>query len=363
MTKDPQGQKWHLTVNNPLEKGFTHERIKSDLCKLQSAIYWCMADEKGTEEETPHTHIFIVFSSAVRFSTIKKLFESAHIERVKGTAQENRDYIAKEGKWKETDKAKTNIAGTFEEWGEMPIERQRGWNVETVILERIQDGATNAEILREFPNYLRGMRDVEFVRQALRAEESRDKWRDLKVIYIWGKTGTGKTRSVMDGHGYSNVYAVNNYKHPFDGYIGENVMLFDEFSSDIRIQDMNNYLDGYPIALPARYSNKQACYERVYIISNLDLREQYKSEQQHQPEVWAAFVRRIHKVIRFNADGSRTEYETAAYMSNGNPIQNMVEVGNVNSMPVHPLFQGAVQLPDDYPTPFDAEDVEHLPVK
>ena len=88
----------------------------------------------------------------------------------------------------------------------------------------------------------------------------------------------------MDKYGYSNVYAVNNYKHPFDLYFGEYVMLFDEFSSNssvgsIRIQDMNNYLDGYPIALPARYNNKQACYKKVYIISNLDLREQYKQEQ------------------------------------------------------------------------------------
>ena len=169
--------------------------------------------------------------------------------------------------------------------------------------------------LMMFPHYLRGIRDVEYVRQMLRAEEYRDKWRNLEVTYIWGATGLGKTRSVMDGYGYSNVYAVNDYKHPFDGYAKESVMLFDEFNSGFRIQDMNNYLDGYPITLPARYSNKQACYETVFIISNLDLRKQYVREQTEESEVWKAFLRRIHKVIHFMPDGSRLEYATTDYFT------------------------------------------------
>ena len=337
--KVPQGRKWNGVFNNATEKGFTHERIKEELGKLKSAVYWCMADEIGNEEETPHTHLFIAFSSAVRFSTLKNLFPTAHLERANGTAQENRDYIAKTGKWAETEKAETSIDGSFEEWGEMPIEQLMGKrNIEAAILQMIQGGATNAEILLAFPDYLRGMRDVEFVRQALKHEQYRDKWRNLETVYIWGATGAGKTRSVMDNHGYSNVYAVNNYKHPFDGYFGEMVMLFDEFNSGIRIQDMNNYLDGYPIALPARYSNKQACYEKVFIISNLDLLEQYRHEQDVQPEVWAAFIRRIHKVIHFAADGTKREYNTKDYLRNRHK-------------------GGWVELPEDIPTPFDVEEL------
>lgn len=342
MDKDPQARKWNITINNPVKnpeapqkEDFTHERIKEVLQNLKSIVYWCMADEIGTEEHTLHTHLYIHCSSPKRFSTLKNNFQTAHLERANGTAEENRDYIAKSGKWAETEKAETTIEGSFEEWGEMPFERPSGFNIEAVILERIQGGATNAEILREFPDYLRGMRDVEFVRQSLKHEEYRDKWRDLEVACIWGATGAGKTRSVMDGYGYSNVYAVNNYKHPFDGYFGEWVMLFDEFSSEIRIQDMNNYLDGYPIALPARYSNKQACYEKVFIISNLDLREQYKYEQDKQPEVWRAFIRRIHKVIHFMPDGSRREYNTKEYLSSDN--------------------SAFTELPADTPTPFDVE--------
>jgi hypothetical protein len=314
MIKDPQSTRWLAVINNPLEKGYDHGRIKMELQKMKSAKYWCMADEMGIGEQTPHTHIYIACSSAVRFSTLKNRFGEAHLERACSTSQQNRDYIAKEGKWENDVKHGTKIEGTFEEWGEMPIESQAAWNVESLILQRIVNGASNAEILLEFPDYLRGMRDVEYVRQALRAEQYREKWRNLETVYIWGVTGIGKTRYVMDKHGYSNVFAVNNYKHPFDGYAGEGVMLFDEFDSGLRIQDMNNYLDGYPIALPARYTNKQACYESVFIVSNLDLKQQYAQERIAQPDVWDAFIRRIHKVIRFMPDGKRLEYDTQDYI-------------------------------------------------
>ena len=325
MTKNPQGTKWQITINNTADHGFDREYIKSQLGKLKPVIYWCIADEIGEEGQTPHTHIYTVFSSAVRFSTLRNLFKStveperfvAHLERAVASHKANRDYVAKEGKWADYEgKHGTKIEDSFEEWGEMPIEFSAGNGrcQESVVLNRITSGASNADILMEFPNYLRAMRDVEYARQTLKADENRDKWRDLEVIYIWGVTGAGKTRYVMDDFGYSNVYSVNNYKHPFDGYTGEEVMLFDEFNSGLRIQDMNNYLGGYPLALPARYSNKQACYSKVFIISNLDLSEQYRGEQLQQPEVWSAFLRRIHKVMYFGADGTRQEWNTKDYL-------------------------------------------------
>jgi len=328
MSKDTQARKYTLTINNPDD--YPHETIKTIISdNFKSIIYYCMADEKG---ETLHTHLYIHFSGGVRFSTIKKRFPTAHIEVAKGSAQQNRDYIKKEGKWaNDENKTETVIDGTFYEWGEMPVDRS-GLCIESAIIERIQDGATNAEILKEFPYFFRALRDVEYVRQSLRNDEYRDKWRDLNTVYIFGATGTGKTRSVMEGHGYSNVYAVNNYKHPFDLYSGESVMLFDEFNSGFRIQDMNNYLDGYPIALPARYNNKQACYDKVYIISNLDLQEQYRNERLYQNSVWQAFIRRIHKVVNFMPDGTRKEYETQDYLSNAGQY---------------------VELPEDMPTPFN----------
>lgn len=74
---------------------------------------------------------------------------------------------------------------------------------------------------------------------------------------------------------------------------------------------MLEYLDGYPLALPARYANRQACYISVYIISNIDLTEQYPNVQVNEPETWKAFLRRIHHVIEYRANGPPIDHGNA----------------------------------------------------
>ena len=56
------------------------------------------------------------------------------------------------------------------------------------------------------------------------------------------------------------------------------------------------YLDGYPVMLPCRYADKVACYTKVYILSNADLRDQYSDIQNNYPDTWKAFLRRINNV-------------------------------------------------------------------
>ena len=60
------------------------------------------------------------------------------------------------------------------------------------------------------------------------------------------------------------MYRVTDYKHPFDSYCGEEVLVLEEFRSDFPIGSILNYLDIYPIQLPAGYNNKQACYHYVW---------------------------------------------------------------------------------------------------
>ena len=42
---------------------------------------------------------------------------------------------------------------------------------------------------------------------------------------------------------------VTDYIHPFDTYKGQDILIFEEFHSNLKIQDMLNYLDGYPLDL------------------------------------------------------------------------------------------------------------------
>ena len=113
------------------------------------------------------------------------------------------------------------------------------------------------------------------------------------MTYIFGKTGSGKTRSVMEKFGYENCYRVTDYKHPFDTYDGQDDIIFEEFRGGLKHGDMLNYLDGYPLLLPCRYFNRQACYTKVFLITNIPPDEQYVNVDRESRE---AFFRHIHTV-------------------------------------------------------------------
>lgn len=299
MPLEKSSRKYQLTINNPLEHGFTHTQIIENLKELKT-LYWCMCDEIGLEEQTPHTHIFICSKNAIMFSSIQKRFYGAHIELARGSCQENRDYIRKEGKYLESEKKGTNLIDTFEEFGEMPLEIKGSRNnVSTCVLEMIKNGYSNLEIIENFPSFMTKSTYLDKTRQTIIESAYANTFRKLEVIYIYGETETGKTRYVLDKYGYQNVYKITNYEHAFDGYENQDVILFDEFRSSLPLKDMLQYLDGYPCRLPARYIDKQACFTKVFIISNIPFEKQYLNNQKNEIQSWKALKRRITKFLLF----------------------------------------------------------------
>lgn len=185
MPRETSSRKYLLTINNPKEHGFDHALIRQNLGQLKGCIYWCMCDEVG-EEGTPHTHIYAAFKNQVMFSTMKQRFYAAHIDAARGSHSENRAYVRKEGKWLDSKKAETNLPETFEESCELPAESNRRVKQSEAILDMLQDGASNAEILRAYPSAMNHLPRIEQARQTLQEEAHSEEWRDLHTEYIWG---------------------------------------------------------------------------------------------------------------------------------------------------------------------------------
>ena len=307
---DNQSRKWLLTLNNPVDKGVTDEIITTIIqTNLKSLIYACWSQEVGGEEGTHHLHLYLHFKSPIRFSTIKNNFNTAHIDKARGTAQQNRDYVYKEGKWLETNKSETNLRETHRELGEIPEERQGRRNDLEDLYQQIKEGKTNAEILEDSPKNLLILSHIDRTRKTILEEKYKSTWRDLKVTYIFGPTGVGKTRSILEYYGYETVYRVTDYKNPFDSYNQQQILVLDEYDSQLKIQTLLNLLDGYPLELPCRYANKIACYTKVFIISNSSLSEQYKDIQTDSPQVWRALLRRIHGVYEMISTDDIVSYQ------------------------------------------------------
>lgn len=105
----------------------------------------------------------------------------------------------------------------------------------------IKDGLSNFEILENNPGYMLRINDIERARQTVRAEQFRKQFRELAVSYLFGPTGLGKTRSVMEKYNYEDVFRVTDYKHPFDNYEGQDVMVFDEYRSQFTVPQFLNF--------------------------------------------------------------------------------------------------------------------------
>jgi hypothetical protein len=307
---DYQNRKYLLTIQNPDISGFTHDVI-TDILASMNVTYFCMADERATTG-TLHTHVFLYRKGAIRESTIRRKFPAVHFNYCLGTCVHNRDYVMKAGKWANDPKAGTCIPGSFEEHGKVPDERQEKDPILCDIISDIETGKSTADIIKENPKFLFRSNDISILRETLTSEEFMHKHRELQVNYYYGATGAGKTRKIFDSHNFSDIYRITNYGTTnngvrFDGYHGQSVIVFEEFASQIPISDMLNYLDRYPVSLPARYSDRVACYTTVYITSNMPLSSQYYVAQKQTRSVWLAFLRRINNVIEFLPDGTQIE--------------------------------------------------------
>lgn len=152
------------------------------------------------------------------------------------------------------------------------------------------------------------VQQIEALRETIRTDQYGGVFRpNLEVTYLYGASGTGKTRSIFAKHDPRDICRIISYPLTgirFDPYHGQKILVFEEFASQVPISDMLNYLDIYPIMLPARYSDRAACYEKVYITSNIPLWSLYKKVQEDFPDRWEAFCRRIHNIVEFTDTGS-----------------------------------------------------------
>ena len=311
MENNTQARKWALVINNPLEAGLDHAAIREILRRFAPS-YFCMADEIATTG-TYHTHIFLLAPSPIRFSTIKNRFPTAHIEKAYGSAKANRAYILKEGHWADTDKAETSVSGTFEEWGDLPAEKEEEAPEMFKLIQDLRAGKSVMEIIEDNPKLAFRIREIETLRQAILEEKYSAENRALEVTYLYGASGTGKTRGIFEKHDRKSVCRITDYGSRngvrFDAYHCQDVLVLEEFHSQIPISAMLNYLDIYPLTLPARYTDRIACYTKVYITSNIPLEEQYRDIQRYQMETWRAFLRRVQNVIEYLPDGSTVQHK------------------------------------------------------
>ncbi|SCH18495.1 Putative viral replication protein [uncultured Clostridium sp.] len=300
-----QSRKVLLTINNPSKHGITTEKVIAILDSMKT-IYYCISEEIA-KTGTEHIHVFVYTKSPIKFATIQNRFPTAHILFSRGSIAENREYVSKTGKWEGTEKAKTSVKGSFYESGDVPTEAAN-MSYSEKILAAIKAGKSNAEIIDDYPSAMYRIRDMDAYRQEVLKETKGKEIRDITVTYLYGKPGSRKIQHIYDRHDIREVFRIsangNGKELMFDDYDGDKVLVLEDFYSQISINELIKYLDGYPLYLRARYVNRVACYTDVYLVSDEPLEAQYRELRIHHREEWEVFRRYINKVEECLLDGT-----------------------------------------------------------
>lgn len=244
----------------------------------QNCSYFVVGRETG-ESGTRHLQGYFELLNRARLSTIKTRlgFAGLHLECRRGSASQASEYCKKDG--------------DYYEFGTISRSEQ-GRRTDIEALHRsLQEKKGLREISDEhFGSFLKYRRSI-YAYRSIHAGQ-RD-WVCSVVVY-WGRTGTGKTRNVFDNNESVWVYPGGGW---FDGYDGDQIVLFDDFSgSEFKIGYLLKLLDRYPMQVPIKGDFVSWVPTEIYITSNLDPRVWYPNA--HGEHVEALF-RRFTNVVHF----------------------------------------------------------------
>lgn len=259
-----QAKHWVFTINN-----YTNEH-KDSLQTLRNptnpteVVYVVYGEEVG-ESGTPHLQGFISFTKRLAFGRVRSILpDGAWFEPAKGTPAEAAQYCKKDG--------------AFTEVGILPTGRGARSDI-AAVQQAIKGGAKAGEIRDEFFGiYCRYERAI--LRYCADLAPKRD-WQPT-VTVLWGEAGAGKTRSVYDYHNADEIY-MHTGQHWFDGYNGQEIVLFDDFHGGIFRHDyFMKLIDRYPMQVPIKGGFVQWTPKVIYLTSNKDPNDWYPGVNEEQ---------------------------------------------------------------------------------
>jgi hypothetical protein len=280
--------------------------------------WFLCAIEKGDINENMHLQGCFSLKNASTWTAVHKMLElkgGDYLSEQKSSQVTNVLYCSK-GKqtheeWEISGVDGENYGVDFRPlkvMGDLPQLGESKVNQWDDIRQAVENGWSDLDIVARWPQ--EGIRCASHIaKYRLLWDRKHAQWRDVQVVYIWGKTGTGKTRAVTTKYGYQDSFRVTDYPNngdrangAFDMYDGQDVLIFEEFRSSIKLTDMLNYLDGHPVELACRYANQLMKATKIFILSNIPLDEQYRSFHDENASIgkmnsWEAFNRRISGVI------------------------------------------------------------------
>lgn len=267
-------------------------------------VYFVMGNEKCPETKKSHIQGFMNLKNPV--ANGKKILmdmgfsKSVHIEVSKGSPYDNFLYCSKDG--------------DFHEWGTRPSGQGRRSDLDNV-KSIVKSGGSMVDIIEKSSNY-QSLKMGEFLFKYLEKPRPVE---PIKVLWLYGASGTGKTKYVYDNFG-TEVFRPVNEKW-WEGYDGHKVVLLDdfrpEFCSFVRLLQLT---DIYPFKVECKGGSRHVQYHTIIVTAPCDASTMWEHETK---EALVQLKRRITLEQKFGTEVG------------GNTNPDFTDSPNVDLMTVH----------------------------
>jgi len=240
-----RGKGWCVTVNNPTEAD------KKAFAEI-GAKYWIYGEEVG-EEGTPHLQGYIWFQNQRTFRSVTKKLPRAHIEKAKGSPQQNITYCSKDGNITEGGIRPIGAVGkkcTFAERAERN-KRLR----ELSLNELVETGEISISQVRHLKN----------ARYDLAQETEAYTSEGVRGIWVYGPPGTGKSHWARTEYPGAYIKAQNKW---FDGYVGEDTIILDDLDTSTLGHYIKIWADKWSCSGEVKGGKVHLRHSRFIITSN-----------------------------------------------------------------------------------------------
>lgn len=272
-----------------------------------------------TEHDKPqiHRHLFAQFNNPITLDS--RYLYGAHIEKSFGSAQQNVNYLL--GLDDKHQQLGINCVKIYE-YGEM---KQRGGRRIKDILE-----ASDEDLLDYDINMINSINKIRPPKKT-----KIGKWsKDIKVIYIWGPSGVGKSSMVetlLEENGYhefSEVKHIGGFWHGVGGFEMTGAAVYDDFrDSHMTASEFINFIDYRIHNLNYKGGSTKNKFELIIITTIQNPKYIYRNVQGEAREQW---MRRM-EIIGLKSHTNRDDiFESSPYEDDHDDDENPMNLISAN---------------------------------
>lgn len=264
------GKAFQLTLNQ-VEY---FDELRGYLLGLKSLNYMIACKEEAPTTGHEHIHVYAQFMDSVKMS-MKKLC-GAHVEKCRGSAQQNIAYIKKDG-------------NVIFEHGEARL--KGGYSIKEV-------ESMTSEARKQLPAQMYNV--VKKVDEAEKKYISPlDYYKQIDVFYVYGESGAGKTKWCIEDMVKNNVASFNEVK--YDGAFWHGVTedcpvcLYDDWrDSHMKPAEFINFIDYNRHVMNVKGGSVRNNYSRIYITSVQPPEEIYGKVEGEPRKQWERRMKIVH---------------------------------------------------------------------